>query len=103
MVCRNPACLGNYDFNHISEYAIQRFVEGHSTIDLLVQAKTAQEIEEICLVCLLDVDDNVIQKLELSCQNSVECAVTNCRDQLCEIITYQLKCRNIENNFKKII
>jgi hypothetical protein len=103
MVCRNPTCLGNYDFDHISSYAVQRFVEGQSTIDLLVEAKTTKEVEEICLVCLLDVEDNKIQELELSCQNSVDCEVTNCREQLREMIEYKLKCKNSEIKFKKVL
>ncbi|MFV2060277.1 MAG: hypothetical protein ACC653_06295 [Gammaproteobacteria bacterium] len=103
MVCRNPACLGNYDFEHISSYAVQRFVDGLSTIDLLVEAKTAKEVEEICLVCLLDVEDTKINDMELSCQNSVDCKVTNCREQLREIIEYKLQCRNNDLNLKKVL
>ncbi len=101
MVCRNPSCLGNYDFDHISSFAIQRFVEGLSTVDMLVEAKTTKEVEEICLVCLLDVEDDKIQELQLSCQNSVNCKVTNCREQLRDIIEYKLRCKKNGPYFNK--
>jgi len=103
MVCRNPACLGNYDFDHISEYAIRRYVEGHNTVDMLVAAKSATEVEEISLVCLLDVSDNEVHKLELSCRNSLECEVTICRKQLRDMIEYKLKCKGNDSKFKKIL
>ncbi|MFV1985174.1 MAG: hypothetical protein ACC657_16615 [Thiohalomonadales bacterium] len=103
MVCRNPSCLGNYDFDHICTIAIQRFVEGYNTVDMLVGAKTTQEVEEICLVCLLDVEDNKIEEMELSCEHSVNCKVTNCREQLREIIEYKLRCKKNNVNLKKAL
>ena len=103
MVCNNPACIGNYDFDNISNFAIQRFVEGNNTLDMLVEAKSAREVEEICLVCLLDVEDDKIQELELSCNHSVECEVTTCREQLRDMIENELKNKNTDSNFKKIV
>jgi len=103
MFCGNPKCIGNYDFDRISAFAIQRFVDGHNTIDMLTEAKTSREVEEICLVCLLDVDDNKITELDLSCLHSVDCEVTNCREQLRELIEYELKINKNECSFKKIL
>ena len=82
MVCHNPGCLGNYDFDRISFFARKRFVEGRNTIELLEQAASEREKEEIALVSLLDVDDHVIQDLQLSCRHAGQCKVTNCRDKL---------------------
>ncbi len=90
MACRNPGCLGNYDFEHISFFARKRFVEGHHTIELLAQAKSEREKEEITLVSLLDVEDDVIRDLQLSCTHAGECKVKNCRELLKQMIEKEL-------------
>jgi len=79
MPCHNPGCLGNYDFERICFYARKRFVDGCDTIELLGQAKSDREKEEIALVSLLDVEDDVIRDLQLSCNHAGTCKVTNCR------------------------
>ena len=90
MVCRNPGCLGNYDFDHIAYFARKRFVEGFSTVSLLEQAKSQREKEEIALVCLLDVEDDQIRDLQLSCRYKAECKVTTCRTLLKKMIEDEL-------------
>lgn len=90
MTCYNPGCLGNYDFEHIADFARQRFIDGVSTIDLMAQAQSAIEKEEIALVCLLDVDDDVVQDLMLSCVHDDTCEVTNCRTKLKNMIEDEL-------------
>lgn len=90
MTCHNPGCLGDYDFDRISFYALKRFVEGCDTVTLLEQASTEREKEEIALVCLLDVDDTVIRDLQLSCTHAGTCKVTNCRTLLKAMIEEKL-------------
>lgn len=90
MVCHNPGCFGNYDFDHIAYYAKKRFVEGYNTITLMEQAKSDREKEEIALVCLLDVEDDQIRDLKLSCKYGGECPVTNCRTKLKKMIADEL-------------
>jgi hypothetical protein len=88
--CVHPRCMGNYDFEHIAHYARKRFVEGLDTMALLQQAKSQREKEEIALVCMLDVDENVIRDLQLSCRHADACEVTDCRDRLRELIERDL-------------
>ncbi len=90
MTCHNPGCLGNYDFDHIAFFARKRFVEGCNTITLLEQAESEREKEEITLVCLLDVEDDKIQDLQLSCRHADHCKVTNCRNKLKKMIEEEL-------------
>ena len=90
MTCHNPGCLGNYDFDKITHHARKRFIEGHSTISLLEQAKSDREKEEIALVCMLDVKDEIVQDMQLSCRFSDECKVTNCRTKLKKMIENEL-------------
>lgn len=90
MVCHNPGCLGNYDFDHIAYYARKRFIEGFNTITLMEQARTDREKEEIALVCLLDVEDDTIKEIKLSCKYSTTCQVTNCRAKLKKMIHEEL-------------
>ena len=90
MPCHVPGCLGNYDFEHIAEFAIRRFVEGFSTIALLEQAKTEREKEEIALVSLLDVEDGNIRGLHLCCTHSPKCKVIDCRNRLKKMIEEEL-------------
>jgi hypothetical protein len=90
MVCRNPGCLGNYDFDHIAFFAKKRFVDGFDTVSMLEHAKSEREKEEIALVCLLDVEDDQIRNLKLSCRYKDQCKVTTCREKLKEMIEHEL-------------
>lgn len=82
--------MGNYDFDHIAFFAKKRFVDGVDTIALLTQASTEREKEEIALVCLLDVEDDKIQDLQLSCRYADQCRVLDCRDRLRNMIQEEL-------------
>ena len=93
MVCRNPGCLGNYDFDNIAFFARKRFVDGWDTVSLLAQARSQQEKEEIALVCLLDVEDQQIRDLELNCVHAEHCPVSNCRTLLREMIAREIAAR----------
>lgn len=90
MACRNPGCLGNYDFEHIAFFAKKRFVEGYSTVTLLEQAESECEKEEIALVCLLDIEDDMIRDLQLCCSHADACKVIDCRDKLKKMIEAEL-------------
>lgn len=90
MVCHNPGCLGDYDFDRISFYARRRFIEGCDTVTLLNQATSQREKEEIALVCLLSVEDDVIRDLELSCVHAGTCKITNCRALIKSLIETEL-------------
>jgi len=87
----SPGCFGNYDFDHITKFAKKRFVDGSSTIDLLKQARSETEREEIALVCMLDVEDEMVLDVELGCRYADECKVTNCRDKLRKLLETELK------------
>ena len=90
MACSNPECLGNFNFNHIANFAIKRFVDGLSTIDLMKRARSELEKEEIALVSLLDLDDESIRKLELCCQRAKNCSAIHCRERLRLLVEKEL-------------
>jgi len=90
MACYRSGCLGNYDFDHIAFFARKRFVEGYDTIALLEKAKSDCEKEEIALVSMLDVDDEIIRDLKLSCIHAEKCEVTDCRERLKKMIEDEL-------------
>jgi hypothetical protein len=90
MVCHNPGCLGNYDFDQIAFFARKRFIEGFQTITLLEPAQSQREREEIALVCMLDIADEQVRDLQLSCRHSGTCKVTTCRSRLKEMISAEL-------------
>ena len=92
MTCRNPGCLGNYDFENIALIAKKRFVDGYDTITLLNQAQTGTEKQEIALVCMFDLEDDKVKDLQLSCNHS-DCKVTNCRDLLRKLINKKLQAK----------
>ena len=79
MAYYNPGCLGNYNFDNIALYAYKRFIEGYNTIDLLLQATSTREKEEIALVAMMDIDDTTVDNIQLSCPHAEKCQVTNCR------------------------
>ncbi len=85
-----PDCLGNYDFEHIAFYAKKRFVDGCSTVSLIAQAKTERAREEIALVSMLDIKDDDIRDLQLSCRYAGECRIMDCRERLRKMIREKL-------------
>jgi len=88
--CTNPRCLGHYDFEHIATFARKRFIEGCDTVTLLQQAKSKREREEIALVCMLDVQDDVVHDLRLDCRHAKKCKATDCRERLKKLIEQDL-------------
>ena len=82
MTSHDPDCLGHYEFDQIVFFARKRFIEGCDTISLLQQAASERERQEIALIALLDVDDEHVRDLKLSCVYAGQCKVTNCRDKL---------------------
>ncbi len=87
---RNPKCMGKYNFEDIARFAKKRFVDGYETLELLSQAKSQREKEEIALVCLLDVDDAQILSLKLDCKYAGKCKITDCRERLRKMIAADL-------------
>ena len=95
MVNRNPGCFGHYDFDHIVDFAIKRFVDGCNTISMLMQAQSETEREEIALVCMLDVDDEIVLDIQLDCRYGDDCKVTNCRDKLRKLIEAERRAQEV--------
>lgn len=87
----SPGCFGNYDFDSIASFAKKRFIEDHSTIELLQQARSNTEREEIALVCMLDIEDDIVLDVELGCRYANDCKVTSCRDKLRKLIETELE------------
>ena len=90
MVCHNRGCLGEYDFDNIAHYARKRFVEGIDTVSLMRQASSETEREEIALVCMLSVDDQLVQDIQLNCRHADTCKMTNCRKIIRTIINEEI-------------
>lgn len=90
MASYSPGCFGSYDFDRITYFAKKRFVENNSTISLLSQARSETEREEIALVCMLDIDDEIVLDVKLDCRYADDCKVTNCRDKLRKLIEIEL-------------
>lgn len=103
MVCRTPGCLGNYDFDNIAFYARKRFIEGYDTITLLKQAASQREKEEIALVALLDVEDDIVKDIGLSCHYAKECEITTCREKLKKMIEENLADKQLTEYIKPSI
>ncbi len=85
-----PGCPGYYDFDDIARFARKRFIEGYDTIDLMTNASTYREKEEIALVAMLDLDDETVADLKLDCRHADECKVTHCQSLLRKIINEDL-------------
>jgi hypothetical protein len=83
--------MGNYDFDKITFFAKKRFVEGCNTIELMGAAESDREKEEIALVSFLDIADDEIQDLQLSCKYAGQCKVMDCRDKLKKMIAEELE------------
>lgn len=90
MGCQVPGCLGHYDFDQIAAFARKRFVDGVDTVSLMKQAGSEREKEEIALVCMLDIENDEIRDLKLSCRYGHECSIMDCRERLKSMIAENL-------------
>ena len=90
MACYVSGCLGNYNFDNIAIFARKRFIEGCNTIDLMRNARTHREKEEIALVAMLDLNDRTVTDLKLDCNHAGTCKVTTCRNRLKKMIKEDL-------------
>jgi len=90
VACRNPGCLGNYNFDKIAFFARKRFIEGCNTVELMAAARSEREKQEIALVSLLDVEDEKIRDLQLCCKYAGQCKVMDCRERLKKLIEGEL-------------
>ncbi len=77
-----PKCMGQYDFAEVAKFARKRFNEGIDTVSLLAQASSDREKEEIILVSLLDIDDDRVTDIQLSCRYADQCDIADCRKRL---------------------
>ncbi len=91
MLCPNPRCMGNYNFDRIAFFAKKRFIEGYNTIELLEAAKSEQEKEEIALVSFLDIENGEFRDLQLCCKYAEQCKAIDCRDRLKKMLEEELK------------
>jgi len=80
MPCYVPGWLGNYNFANIALFARKRFIDGYNTIDLMRNARTHREKEEVALVAMLDLNDKTVTDLRLECKYTGTCKATNCRN-----------------------
>ena len=94
MTCYVPGCLGNYNFDNIALFARKRFIEGCNTIDLMRNARSHREKEEIALVAMLDLNDRAVMDLKLDCRHAGKCNVTKCRNLLKKMIKEGLVQKN---------
>jgi len=72
----------------------KRFIEGCNTIDLMINARTHREKEEIALVAMLDLDNKTVIDLRLDCKHAGTCKFTNCRNLLKKMIAEGLVQKN---------
>ncbi len=94
MECYVPGCLGNYNFANLELFARKHFIEGCKTIDLMGNAKTHREKEEIALVAMLDLNNKTVIDLRLDCKHAGTCKFTNCRNRLKNMIEEGLVQKN---------
>jgi hypothetical protein len=63
-------------------------------MDLMRNAKTPREKEEIALVVKLDLNDKTVTDLKLDCKHAGICEITTCRDRLIKILNKSLGQKN---------
>lgn len=81
-----PKCLGDYNFKHIAFYAVKRFIDGDDLIMLMEQAGSGHAKEEVALVCKLDIEDETIMGIDITCRYDNQCQVHDCRSQIKKMI-----------------
>jgi len=74
-------CFCQVPLEDLKKWAIKRYKEDYSTLELLKQTNDPHEQEVICIVCLLDVDDKTLLNM-MGDVNLPEHHILHCRDNV---------------------
>ncbi len=83
-------CFCDYDMDELVAVARKRFVEKVPTVDLMESSQSLKEKDEICIVSLLDVDDEKLEALMKESLIDEKCDVISCRRLLKKQISRKL-------------
>ena len=82
MICRNPGCISQCDYQSVAYYARRRYLEGIATVVLLREARNKDEKRMIVMASLLDVDDDTMRELMKGCDRGCLCRMLDMRTRL---------------------
>lgn len=84
-------CIGRYDFDRITDFAKQRFVEGTPLAVLECSARSAREKEEVKIVTNVEVTPMTIRNVNFACKHADNCSSRErCASILSRLLDHQL-------------
>jgi hypothetical protein len=89
MSCHHQGCLKKYDLDLIGVYALKRYTQGFSTIELMSNATTESERAHIVMATMIDLDDCRIQELIPFCNGECRQLMFEFRERLRVMIMTQ--------------
>ena len=72
-------CFCEYDIDELIHVGHKRYVENIPTVELMKNALSEKEKDEICVISMLDVDDDKLEKLRGDRVVDQKCNVISCR------------------------
>ena len=83
-------CFCDYDIDELIEVARKRYVDKVPTVDLMQRSGSPKEKDEVCIVSMLDVDDEKLAELVKKSLIDEKCDVISCRRFLKKQISRKL-------------
>ena len=75
-------CFCRYRVDELARLAKVKFIELHSTVDMMENAGNDTERAEVAIISLLDVDDATLREVMEGKLEDGECNVVSCRRML---------------------
>ncbi len=75
-------CFCRYRVDELAKLAKTKFIEQHSTVDMMEHAGSDTERAEVAIISLLDVDDATLREVMEGKLEDGECNVVSCRRML---------------------
>jgi len=75
-------CFCNYDLDELIELGYKKYVKNIPTVELMKEATSEKEKDEICVISMLDVDDDKLEEVMSDMLEDEKCNVLSCRKLL---------------------
>jgi len=82
MYYKPKLCFCRYRVDELAALAKTKFIEHHSTIEMMENAGSDKERAEVAIISLFDVDDAILREVMEGKLEDEDCNVVSCRRML---------------------
>ena len=83
-------CFCKYDIDELIHIGRKKYLEKIPTVELMKEATSRKEKDEVCVISMLDIDDEKLEEVMANKVTDKKCNVISCRQMLREQIKKKL-------------